>query len=297
MNFVLGIIGILIGAFGVICITQRAMEKEGAKSVVNRGKLFILLGIAVLIFSASFKIIPTGYTGVRTTFGQISSETVPNGFNWKIPFVQSIQKVNNKQQDIVFEDKVWSETSARTAIYYKNIAVTYQINPERSAWIYANVSNYEDSLVSNALVSSSIKSASKELSDVEATDRSKIEPLSAKRIQEALDDKYGPDVVTINKVVIKSADFEDSYNEAVAKKQKAQLEAEQQEIENKKNVAKAEADAKAKLTKAEAEAKANKMLEKSLTDQVLKDAQIKKWDGKMPSVVSGDNNGFMVSVK
>ena len=100
-----------------------------------------------------------------------------------------------------------------------------------------------------------------------------------------LDDKYGPDVVTINKVVIKSADFEDSYNEAVAKKQKAQMEAEQQEIENKKNVAKAEADAKAKLTKAEAEAKANKMLEKSLTDQVLKDAQIKKWDGKMPSVV------------
>ena len=297
MNFVLGIIGILIGAFGVICITQRAREKEGAKSVVNRGKLFILLGIAVLVFSTSFKIIPTGYTGVRTTFGQISSETVPNGFNWKIPFVQSIQKVNNKQQDIVFEDKVWSETSARTAIYYKNITVTYQINPERSAWIYANVSNYEDSLVSNALVSSSIKSASKELSDVEATDRSKIEPLSAKRIQEALDDKYGPDVVTINKVVIKSADFEDSYNEAVAKKQKAQLEAEQQEIENKKNVAKAEADAKAKLTKAEAEAKANKMLEKSLTDQVLKDAQIKKWDGKMPSVVSGGSNGFMVSVK
>ena len=297
MNFVLGIIGILVGAFGVICTTQRAREKEGAKSVVNRGKLFILLGIAVLIFSASFKIIPTGYTGVRTTFGQISGETVSNGFNWKIPFVQSIQKVNNKQQDIVFEDKVWSETSARTAIYYKNITVTYQINPERSAWIYANVSNYEDSLVSNALVSSSIKSASKELSDVEATDRSKIEPLSAKRIQEALDDKYGPDVVTINKVVIKSADFEDSYNEAVAKKQKAQLEAEQQEIENKKNVAKAEADAKAKLTKAEAEAKANKMLEKSLTDQVLKDAQIKKWDGKMPSVVSGDSNGFMVSVK
>ena len=48
------------------------------------------------------------------------------------------------------------------------------------------------------------------------------------------DDEYGPDVVTINKAVIKSADFEDSYNEAVAKKQKAQLEAEQQEIENKK---------------------------------------------------------------
>ena len=48
-----------------------------------------LVGVLVLILLAcSYTIIPTGYTGVRTTFGQIDSKTVQNGFNWKIPLVQ-----------------------------------------------------------------------------------------------------------------------------------------------------------------------------------------------------------------
>ena len=90
----------------------------------------ITVAIAVVMFivSCSFVIIPTGYTGVRTTFGQIDSTTVQNGFNWKLPFVQSIEQVNNKQQDISFDGQVWSETNERTAIYYDSITVTYQIN-------------------------------------------------------------------------------------------------------------------------------------------------------------------------
>ena len=94
----------------------------------------------------------------------------------------------------------------------------------------------------------------------------------------------------INKVVINGADFEDSYNKAIAKKQKAQLEAEEQEILNKKNIAKAEAEAEVKIKNAEAESKANKMLEKSLTDNVIKSQYIEKWDGKLPIVLSDGSN-------
>lgn len=53
----------------------------------------------------SFVIIPSGYTGVKTTFGQIAEETLPNGFNWKTPFIESIEIVNNKQQDAGFARK------------------------------------------------------------------------------------------------------------------------------------------------------------------------------------------------
>ena len=154
-------------------------------------------------------LVPTGYTGVRTTFGQIDDSTVQNGFNWKIPFVQSIATVNNKQQDISFADEeIWSETKERTSIQYKGITVTYQINSEKSAWIYANISDYENNLVSKGLVSSSIKSSSKTLSDTDATNRSIIEPLALKNIQSSIDEKYGKDVIYINKVVINNADFE-----------------------------------------------------------------------------------------
>lgn len=260
----------------------------------------LIIAVALLIISSSFVIIPTGYTGVRTTFGQIDEVTVQNGFNWKLPFVQSVEVVNNKQQDISFDGQVWCETGERTTIYYEAITVTYQINPEKSAWIYANVSSYKDALVSPSLVTSAIKASSKSLSDVDATNRSAIEPLAMENIQKSLDEKYGDGIVYINKVTINNADFEDSYNAAIAAKQQAQLEAEQQAIENQRAIDKAtadaevmrktaEAEAQAKLIAAEAEAQANEMLERSLTDMILGQMYIEKWDGKLPDFVAGED--------
>jgi len=293
MNFAIGLIGALVAITGIM-LAGAAETINGKWNTAKKRISIIVIGILLVLLSFSFKIIPTGYTGVRTTFGQISSQTVQNGFNWKIPFVQNISQVNNKQQDIIFDNKVWSETSERTAICYKNITVTYQINHDKSAWIYANVSDYKDSLVSQPLVASAIKSSSKALSDTDATARSKIESLSMGSIQNALDEKYGKNVVLINKVVISNADFEKSYNNAIAKKQKAQLESEEQAIVNQKNIDKAKADATAKLTEAEAEAKANKKLEGSLTDKVLQNSYISKWDGKMPSVMTSKDGSIMI---
>lgn len=269
----------------------------------------ITVAIAVVMFivSCSFVIIPTGYTGVRTTFGQIDSTTVQNGFNWKFPFVQSIEQVNNKQQDISFDGQVWSETNERTVIYYDSITVTYQISPDKSAWIYANVANYRDTLINQSIVASAIKASSKSLSDTDATNRSIIEPLTMENLQKSLDQKYGEDVVYITKVIIGNADFEDGYNQAIAAKQQAQLEAEKQEIKNQKAIDKAaadaavkkttaEADAEAKLISAQAEAEANDLLEKSLTDQILREMWIEKWNGQLPQYVAGDESSVMIGI-
>lgn len=320
MGVFLKIISILIIAAAVavpITVNQRrrvsawrnGRDGDGTYKKVSRTYTVVPVAFAVFLFvlSSSFVIIPTGYTGVRSTFGQIDEITVQNGFNWKLPFVQSVEVVNNKQQDIAFDSQVWSETSERTAIYYEAITVTYQINPEKSAWIYANVSNYKDALVSQNLVASAIKASSKSLSDTDATNRSIIEPMVLENIQRSLDEKYGENVVYVNKVTISNADFEDSYNAAIAAKQQAQLNAEQQAIENQRAIDKAaadaevkrtnaEADAKAKLIAAEAEAQANDLLEKSLTEMILREMYIEKWNGQLPNVMTGDNGNVMVPV-
>lgn len=304
MNFGISILGIFCILGGIsIAIVNRVSDK---KKVIGNPYLFIV-GIALFILANSFTIIPTGNTGVRTTFGQIDESTVPTGFNWKVPFVQKISLVNNKQQDLTFDTQIWSETKERTAIYYSDVTVTYQINPEKSAWIYANVSDYQNGLVQQNIVSSAIKSSSKVLSDVDATNRSMIEPLVLENLQASLNEKYGENTIIVNKVVISNADFDESYNQAIANKQQAQLEAEQQAIINQQNVDKAEADAKvllteaqakadAKMIEAQAEADANKLLEESLTSSILQEMYINKWDGVMPSVLTGDDTGFMFNV-
>lgn len=285
-------VSMLMAVYGKVIYNKYNCNKNNKTLVA----VMTVLSLIFFVFAFSFTIIPTGSTGVRMTFGQISNMTVQNGFNWKIPFVQKIETVNNKQQDVVFKDKIWSETNERTAIYYNNVVVTYQINAEKSSWIYANVTNYEENLVTQSLVASAVKSSSKSLGDTDATNRSIIEPKVSKSIQEALNQKYGEDTIVVNKVVIGNADFDESYNKAIAAKQKAQIEAEKQAIDNKKAVDKAKANAEVKKTNAKATAEANELMEKSISENILRQMYINKWDGVLPQYVSGDESSIMLGI-
>ena len=62
-------------------------------------KIFPLFAVIIVLVLAvcSFHIIPTGYTGVKTSFGQIKETTIQSGkLNFCIPFVQSIPQTGRK---------------------------------------------------------------------------------------------------------------------------------------------------------------------------------------------------------
>lgn len=301
MNFILIIIGLAVLVIGAIA----AFNKES----VIRAIISVILGAVIALFGMSFVIIPSGYTGVKTTFGQIAEETLPNGFNWKTPFIESIEIVNNKQQDAGFaqkDSKIWGETSEKVPVYMADVTVTYQIDNEKSAWIYANVSDYKSQLISDAMVASALKNAAVQFTAEQVTVRSNIEPAAQKELQESLDNKYGENVVHILKVVINNMDFEDSYNEAINQKNLAAKQAEAQAIQNQIEIdkatkdaetqriaaeaqataetAKAQGEADAIRIKAEAEAEANRKLSESLTDNVLRNKLYDKWNGELPKV-------------
>lgn len=259
--------------------------------------------IVVLLFS-SVTFIPTGYTGVKVALGQISETPVMSGPAFKIPFIQSIKKVNNKLQDTTIKDKIWAETKERTAVYFEGVTVSFQITPEMSAWLYANVADH-DNLINLGLVSSAVKTVAKQSPVVDVTDRAKVEPEIAIALQHSVNGKYGEGVLIITKVVVADIDYEEDYQAAVAAKQKAQLQYEKQQIENQKAIEKAEADAKAKIKKAEgeaeakriaaeAEAEANKKIAQSLNDKVLSNKFYEKWDGVLPKV-TGDASVMLPS--
>ena len=67
-----------------------------------------------------------------------------------------------------------------------------------------------------------------------------------------------------------------------------------QQNKNDANIAKAEAEAKAVLIEAQAQADANRQLSESLTDDILKQQYYEKWDGKLPTVISGDGGSMII---
>lgn len=323
MNIVLIIFGFLAILAGIIVPValqnhennKRRYSYDDPPKKIKRTMWTAMLIIGILLFFVghAFEIIPTGYTGVRTTFGQISNDTVPNGLCFKVPFVQDIKQVNNKQQDTTINATVWGETKEKTPVYATDIVVSYQVAADKSAWLYANVTNV-NALVDDKIVASAVKSAMVELSVETVTNRSYIEPSVMTKLQEALDEKYGEYTIIVKTVVVNDMDFEESYNAAIAQKSIAAQNQQRQEIENQTAIAKAEADkqvaianaqaeaeakkiraqaeADALLIAAEAEAEANKKLTESLTDEVIQNKTIEKWDGKLP-VVSGDNGNII----
>lgn len=254
------------------------------------------VGLVMLIMGSSITIVPTGYTGVRTTFGQISNKTVKNGINWHIPFAESIHKINCKQQEKDFENlQVWGETSERTELYFEKIIIDYQINSEYAAWIWQNVEEWDTKLLKQTSVESGIKTAAKKYTDIDVTDRSKIEVAAKEQIQKNLDEKYGLQILNIVKVTIGNINFSDAYNAESEKKAKAKLESEAAEYAAQKRLVeeraeaetkriKAQAEADAITIKAEAEAEANRKLSESLTPELIENKKIDKWDGKLPTV-------------
>lgn len=259
---------------------------------------------ALVMIGNAFKIVPTGYTGVRVRLGQVSEENISSGVALKIPFVDSIRLVNNKQQDVTIEGQIWSETSERTALYYEGINITYRINTGRSAWLVANVNDYEHTLLTSSFVASSVKTASKQFTAIDATNRGIIEPAIAQALQASVDEKYGEDTITIIKVVVNNADYEDSYNEVIAEQQAAQIRYQTQQIENLRAIEQAEAQATVTITSAqaeadalliaaEAEAEANAVREESLTPNIIRYETITRWDGRLPMIQTGEDGSII----
>lgn len=265
---------------------------------------FLVIVIVVILVANAVEVIPSGYTGVVTTFGQIQEKPMPNGFNWKIPFVQEVLQVNNKQQDIYIDDRIWSEAADQTVVFMEGVTITYQISPEKSAWIYANVTDYTRNLMSQT-VASAMKMAAKELSTENVTNRSIIEPTAREMLQGALDEKYGADTVNVIKVVISNIDFEEKYNDAIEARQLARMEQERQAIQNATNVAKAKSEAEAarveaegkadaELILAQAKADANRILSAGITELTQMQDIINNWNGVLPSTLltDGENGLF-----
>lgn len=264
----------------------------------------VIAAIAILVTGINcVSIVPTGYTGVRTTFGQISSETMPNGLNFKLPYIQSVSLINNKQQDKEFaNNQVWGETKDQVQVYAQNAIVSYRLNPEKSAYLYTNF-NGIDNIISEVMFDSAFKQAVSTLSPAEATKREKIEPATQAKLQQLVNEKYGEDTVDVSLVVINQMDFSEDYNKVIAEKNAAQQKQEQQAIENETNIAKAAADAevarttaqgKADASKIEAEGKAeaNKIISDAVTENTLKQDMLNKWNGELPKVVGTTDNVF-----
>lgn len=251
-----------------------------------------IIGVILFIGSFSFVIIPTGYTGVQVTFGQVAEQPLPNGFNIITPFCTTVQQIDNKYRIVTEEDQVWCETSDQVQVYCQGVQITYQIMPSASAWIYANVNDYENNLLTKKLIDDAIKEGTRTIPASEGTSREVVAPAIQAALQNVVDEVYGEDVVTIHNIAIADMNFTNDYSQAISQRQQAVINQEKQNIENKTAIEKAKAEATVKKEEAQGIADANAIVQQSITDGVLQQQALNKWNGELPKYWGGENSPF-----
>lgn len=264
--------------------------------------LALLVIIAIIVASTCTAVVPTGYTGILTTFGRVADYTLDAGFHFKSPF-QQVTLMDNREQKTAFTTMAFSSDIQQVDVQG---SINYNINKQTAMNLFKDVGvGYYNTLV-NPRMQENLKAVfSKYTAEELISSRDKL----SVEIREALSremDSYGINIISVS---IENIDFTDAFTEAVEAKQvaqqsklkaeieqaqqthEAQQQAERQKIaaEAEANVQKIEADAAAYAirTRAEAEAEANRLIAESLTEELISYTEITQWDGQLPTYMAG----------
>ena len=268
-------------------------------------------GLIVLVAAAALALIvaltctatvQTGYTGIVTTFGKVEDMTLEAGFHFKTPF-QKIISMDNREQKDTFTTEAFSSDIQQVNIIG---SINYAINKSTAMNLFKEVgTDYFNKLVYPRMLEITKGVFSKYTAENLVANRQRLSEAIREGLHAELD-QYGINVISVS---IENLDFTDAFTDAVEAKQVAaqkKLQAEieqgqmtmetQQQAERKRinaeaeaNVAKinADADAYALQVRSEAEAEANKKIAESLTQSLIEFTQVNRWDGQLPTYVSG----------
>lgn len=288
--FVFAIIVLVIGLIATIFVF--ANRKNMAKNHTGTVLAVTLVLTGILFFVSTIATIPTGHTGVVTTFGRVEEYTLDAGVHFISPWQNTVKMDNRVQKQTAVLSCFSSDIQEVNLIY----TINYQINKANAQMIYKTIGKdyYETVIV--PCITESVKVV---------TARYTAEQLVGKRneLAAAIEDDLTEKLIAYNielvSTSIENMDFTDAFTDAVEAKQvaqqnklKAETEAEQKVIEAQAaaEVRKVNADAEAYelLAKAEAEAEANRKLAQSLTDELVNYIYAQSWDGKLPTFMAGD---------
>lgn len=275
MIYISASILLIIITFFIVGYNRRVKEFQFQK------KCLLSFFWILLIIPSCFEVIKTGEVGIKIRFGKITDTYLQEGINFKFPFEQ-IEAVNIKVQKYENDSLLETSTKDMQIVNSIKVAVNYQVDAEKAVELYRQVGNGYTTTVLEPAIQEAIKSAiSKYTAEELITKRSEV---STDIQQELIGrvEQYGIKILSIS---IKNFDFSDEYNASIERKAVA----EQDALTAKQKLETTKVEAEKKRIEAQAEADANKIKENSLTDKILKQQFIEKWNGELPKVSGSDN--------
>lgn len=263
---------------------------EEFKNWMKENKKKVILGIIILVILIiilnCFTSVETGCVGVKTRFGKVQDDTIQEGLNVKLPFIEKIVKIDCRTKKI---EKTSESSTKDMQTVQTTVAVNYNVIKESANILYKEIGlDYEEIIINPAILESIKSSMAQYTAEELITKRAEV----STKIQETLISKIGDRGFVVTEFNLTNIDFSEEYDKAIenkAVKQQevitTQAELEKQKIQNEKEIGIAQKDAEVM-----------RLQNQEITDKTLKlkelqnqEALIKKWNGQLPTTSLGDN--------
>ena len=297
------IIGFIIAVIAVAFAIGAAVsfKKRASKAGIAFIGLIALCVLALALVPSSFHTVETGEVAVVKHLG-LAKEVKTPGTYFSFCLTNTYDFYDTKVQNVDITTAAYSSDAQTMSI---QMTLQYQIMSDRVIDVasqYGSLDTLQNRIQSIAIEKTKSILSSYKAMDIIA-DRASMSPAVEEAIIKAVGDEYFVNIVA---VVLTNIDFSDAFEQAVEDKMIAEQAKLKAEYENETKIAQAAAEAEAKLKEAEAaieiakaeaeakkiaadaEAEANRIVNDSLTDKILQEKYLEKWDGKLPNVMTGE---------
>ena len=254
---------------------------ELAKKLNIKKRLSLIIGavvILILLFSA-LGTIGAGERGVLLQFGAVQDKVFGEGLYFKIPFVQSVVKIDVKIQ----KDEVEATASSKDLqVVTSKIALNYHLDPASVNKVWQEVGRSYNSRVISPSIQEAVKAVTAKFTAEELVTKREI---VKDEIKSNLSQRLLERSIMVDEFNIIDFDFSKAFNEAIEQK----VTAEQLKLKAERDLERIKIEKDQQITQAEAKAQAIRIEAEALSSnpQVVELRWIEKWDGKTPQYWGG----------
>lgn len=264
-------------------------ERNNVRRIIKFVAIGALVLIALVTLLTSVKSIDTGKIGVVTSYGDVTGRELDEGLSFVAPWgVNSVTTYDVKTQKVEAQSQAASKDLQDVT---STIVLTYNLNRGKVSEVHREVGKTFQAVEIDPQVQEAFKAVSAKYTASELiTSRAEVKAEVVKNLKERVE-KNGR--YNIQDVAITSFTFSQAFNAAIESVQianqniaKARQELETTKVEAEKSVA-----------AATAAAESQRLQQQTLTPELLQKQWIEKWNGTLPTTVTGDSTILSLPAK
>lgn len=245
-----------------------------------------VLGLLAIVAScSSVNVVETGHRGVKTVFGKVEGDPLPEGIYFTSPFTTSIHQIDIRTQKLESSTEIYTKDVQTATVKY---AVNYSVKGDQAGELFKTVGNtYAEKLIPQA-VQGALKNAAGKWEAMEVINhRENVRSEVENNLREIL----APRGLVVEGFQLTDVAFTKMFDDAV----EAKVVAIQRADEAKNTTVQVTEQAKQRVIAAQADAQAMKIKSEALSQNqnLVQYEAVQKWNGVLPEYMMGSATPFI----